>query len=384
MPPRLPLFRIFARHHETRQVLPRELVTDMLRAKSFGGGLGQAAQSIYAKVSLWYHRAGPQVDLYALAQSAWERATPVPYPTDSHWPCAFLHLEMMDTKYYTYLWSSAIAKDMFTQFSRDDLLDPTPALRYKKMILEPGSSLSAAQLVRNFLGLLPSACQSSRHHLPPYLRPPPSGHYSATAVSATPSPPPVRPTRAFALRHTRPPSNRRPRAAAPRRCSTARHGPGGQREPRGGGSGPSPLQRVTLPPSHSSLKECALERVQPRGSWRVAVLHKSSKRPTYTFAEPTSIGPTPPPPEALCQPPPSPCSHCGGQGLKFAKLTVLSRRAHPASAPWQPLVVRHRSTIPRRTHPNSPQNPRNAQSQAQDLPSIVFLYGCPQIPEAAA
>ena len=45
------------------------------------------------------------------------------------------------------------------------------------------------------------------------------------------------------------------------------------------------------------------------------------------------------------------------------------------SAPWQLSVARHRCTIPRCTHPNSPQNHRKPELQAQDLSSEVSFMG---------
>lgn len=45
-----------------------------------------------------------------------------------------------------------IALDFFAQFDQKRLLDGPTALRYRKTILEPGSSKPAADLVRDFLG----------------------------------------------------------------------------------------------------------------------------------------------------------------------------------------------------------------------------------------
>jgi thimet oligopeptidase len=50
------------------------------------------------------------------------------------------------------MWSLVIAKDLFTRFRKDGLMDPTEARRYRRSILEPGGSLPAAELVRDFLG----------------------------------------------------------------------------------------------------------------------------------------------------------------------------------------------------------------------------------------
>ncbi len=45
-----------------------------------------------------------------------------------------------------------IAEDFFQQFDQNNLLaGPTP-MRYRRVVLEPGGSMSANDLVKNFLG----------------------------------------------------------------------------------------------------------------------------------------------------------------------------------------------------------------------------------------
>jgi thimet oligopeptidase len=41
---------------------------------------------------------------------------------------------------------------MFSRFDKNNLLDPTVAIRYRKAVLEPGGSKPAAELVKDFLG----------------------------------------------------------------------------------------------------------------------------------------------------------------------------------------------------------------------------------------
>ena len=50
------------------------------------------------------------------------------------------------------MWSLVIAKDMFTVFSKQGLLNPEAARRYRRTVLEPGGSKPAAELVKDFLG----------------------------------------------------------------------------------------------------------------------------------------------------------------------------------------------------------------------------------------
>ena len=49
--------------------------------------------------------------------------------------------------YYTYLWSQVIAKDLWSAFDPANPLDPTPARRYRDLILRPGGSKHAARLL---------------------------------------------------------------------------------------------------------------------------------------------------------------------------------------------------------------------------------------------
>src|SRR5947209_366337 len=75
--------------------------------------------------------------------------TPLPA---THMRASFGHLGGYSSAYYTYLWDKVIAEDFFSQFDHQNLLaGPTP-MRYRRTVLEPGGSVSANTLVKNFLG----------------------------------------------------------------------------------------------------------------------------------------------------------------------------------------------------------------------------------------
>lgn len=152
--PRNPkVLRTFAKHYETGAELPVELVEKMEKASAFGRGLDVLRQMLYARISLNYYDApSTDVDIWSVYRNNWERTVPYyPFIEGSHMPCAFGHLDGYSAVYYTYKWSEVIAKDMFTMFDEDNLLDPAPAMRYKHKILEPGGAQPAAVLVRDFL-----------------------------------------------------------------------------------------------------------------------------------------------------------------------------------------------------------------------------------------
>lgn len=55
--------------------------------------------------------------------------------------------------YYCYMYSRVISHDLFNEFVKSkDLASKDVAIRYRKMILEKGSSRDAEDLVNGFLG----------------------------------------------------------------------------------------------------------------------------------------------------------------------------------------------------------------------------------------
>jgi thimet oligopeptidase len=143
----------FARHHETNQPIPATLVAQMRRASEFGKALNVGQQMLYARLSLSvYDRDPKSVDTTALVKELTNKVTPYPYVEGTHFQTSFGHLDGYSAVYYTYMWSLVIAKDLFAQFDRANLLAPTVARRYRDLVLAPGGSKPAATLVRDFLG----------------------------------------------------------------------------------------------------------------------------------------------------------------------------------------------------------------------------------------
>jgi thimet oligopeptidase len=70
----------------------------------------------------------------------------------THFQASFGHLTGYSSAYYTYMWSLVIAKDLFSAFDPSNLFDSAVATRYRDLVLAPGGSKDAAELVRDFLG----------------------------------------------------------------------------------------------------------------------------------------------------------------------------------------------------------------------------------------
>ena len=143
----------FARHVETGEPIPAPLVERMRSADEFGKGLRVRQQMFYAATSLRLHDRDPAgLDTTALCAKQQERYTPFRHVPGTWFHESFGHLDGYSAIYYTYMWSLVIAKDLFGVFRREGLLEPAPAARYRRAVLDPGGGRPAAALVQDFLG----------------------------------------------------------------------------------------------------------------------------------------------------------------------------------------------------------------------------------------
>ncbi len=148
-----PTLATFAKHYKTGEPIPAELVKQMKRAKDFGKALGVRRQMIYAKLSLSIYDRDPKtVNTDVLVKDLTQRFEPFPFVDDTHFQTAFGHLDGYSAVYYTYMWSLVIAKDLFSQFDKSNMLAPGAAKRYRDTVLARGGSRPANVLVSDFLG----------------------------------------------------------------------------------------------------------------------------------------------------------------------------------------------------------------------------------------
>ncbi|MFN2519869.1 MAG: M3 family metallopeptidase [Candidatus Limnocylindria bacterium] len=148
----LGVLRRFARHVETGEVIPEALVARLRAARAFGRATFVQRQLWLSAVALQLHDRDPRdIDSTRLAYELAREYLPAEPPPDTAFEASFGHLEGYTALYYTYMWSLVIAKDLHSAFT-NGLLDTTQARRYRDLILAPGGSKPAAELVHDFLG----------------------------------------------------------------------------------------------------------------------------------------------------------------------------------------------------------------------------------------
>ena len=144
----------FAHHYKTGEVIPADLVARMNRASAFGRAGDVALQNALAAISYDIYKDPPRsVDLDAIPLRDFRHYTLLaPLVSDAHMYASFNHLAGYSSAYYTYMWDKVIAEDFFQQFDRTNPFAGDAPMRYRRLVLEPGGSMSANELVRTFLG----------------------------------------------------------------------------------------------------------------------------------------------------------------------------------------------------------------------------------------
>jgi len=147
------ILRSFAKHYQTNETLPADLIDRMNRASAYGRAGWVQAQLFYSTYSLDVHdRAPDTVDLDALLRTDFTRFYPYPFVEGNRFYASFTHLIGYTSNYYSYVLDKVIALDFFSQFDTKNLVGGETAMRYRKAVLEPGGSKAGTELVQGFLG----------------------------------------------------------------------------------------------------------------------------------------------------------------------------------------------------------------------------------------
>jgi thimet oligopeptidase len=146
------VLRRFAKHVETGAVIPEALVRKLREARDFGRGTFVQRQLMLSAISLRLHDRDPRgLDTTQVVLDASKEFSRIVMPEGTAMQASFGHLGGYTALYYTYMWSLVIAKDLHGAFAKG-LMDLAQAKRYRDLVLAPGGTKPAGDLVRDFLG----------------------------------------------------------------------------------------------------------------------------------------------------------------------------------------------------------------------------------------
>ncbi len=151
--------KTFAKHYKTGKVLPKELFDKMKASQQVNSSITTMRQVYLGTMDFTFEDKYEQSAAKGLLQTSRDlySITQQPYPDSTNFISSFGHLNGYGANYYGYLWSLVFAKDMFSSFQKEGVMNKQTGLRYRKEVLEKGATKSEMDMLRSFLGREPNS-----------------------------------------------------------------------------------------------------------------------------------------------------------------------------------------------------------------------------------
>ncbi len=150
---------IFARHYQTNEPIPAELVEKIRQSQKFQSGLTAYRQLNYASLDMIWHTTNPAdiTNVSAFEERATQPTRLMPHIEGTNMSCAFSHIFSggYSAGYYSYKWAEVLDADAFEYFKEQGLFDRQIADRFKEFILSKGGSEHPMELYKKFRGREP-------------------------------------------------------------------------------------------------------------------------------------------------------------------------------------------------------------------------------------
>lgn len=146
----------FARHYETGQPLPENMVARLCESKKVCGAADTQLQVFYAALDQIYHGVPQNRSTTEILKETQERFYGLPYIPNTAWQLRFSHLIGYGAKYYSYLMSRAVASMVWKQCFVQDPLNRDMGERYRREMLAHGGAKEPMLMVEGMLQRRPS------------------------------------------------------------------------------------------------------------------------------------------------------------------------------------------------------------------------------------
>ena len=149
----------FARHYQTGELIPDELIERILSARHFNVAYACLRQVSFGLLDMaWYTRTTPfEGDVETYEKKAWEKAQLLPNIAGTCMSTQFSHIFAggYAAGYYSYKWAEVLDADAFSLFKEQGIFNQEVADSFCKNILAKGGTEHPMTLYRRFRGQEP-------------------------------------------------------------------------------------------------------------------------------------------------------------------------------------------------------------------------------------
>lgn len=150
----------FARHYETGELIPDELIQRIVASANFNAGYLCLRQVSFGLLDMaWYTRTNPfEGDVQAYERTAWKRAQLLPQVDEACMSTSFSHIFAGGYAggYYSYKWAEVLDADAFSLFKEKGIFSTEVAQRFRDNILSRGGTEDPMTLYVSFRGQQPT------------------------------------------------------------------------------------------------------------------------------------------------------------------------------------------------------------------------------------
>ena len=146
----------FARHYQTGEPIPQELIDRIIRSKNFMAGYSCVRQVGLALLDMAYYtlEGDFEGDVMKFEDDAWKSCQLLPRIEGTCMSAQFGHIMSggYAAGYYSYKWAEVLDADAFDAFKQEGIFNPETAARFRSEVLSRGASEPPMTLYRRFRG----------------------------------------------------------------------------------------------------------------------------------------------------------------------------------------------------------------------------------------
>ena len=148
----------YARHYETGEVIPAELVAKINATGTFNQGFMTTELAAAAILDLkWHMESAVPADVEAFEAEACKQMGLIDEIIPRYRSTYFAHIFSggYSAGYYSYLWAEVLDKDAYELFKQKGIFDTETSMSFRRNVLEKGGSEEPMELYRRFRGADP-------------------------------------------------------------------------------------------------------------------------------------------------------------------------------------------------------------------------------------